>query len=48
MIKIEDDKKELCCLKKWKMVEEEYFIVSFLFIRDFKRILELGKLVYMD
>nr|NP_001292234.1 probable ATP-dependent RNA helicase DHX58 [Crassostrea gigas]AGQ42556.1 retinoic acid-inducible protein 1 [Crassostrea gigas] len=47
-IKIEDDKKELCRLKQWKKVEEEYFTVSPLSTRDFKRISESGKLVDMD
>lgn len=47
-IKIEDDKKELRRLKQWKKVEEEYFTVSPLSTRDFKRISESGKLVDMD
>lgn len=47
-IKIEDDKKELRRLKQWKKVEEEYFTVSSLSTRDFKRISESEKLVDMD
>lgn len=47
-IKIEDDMKEFRRLKQWKKVEEEYFTVSPLSTRDFKKISESGKLVVMD
>lgn len=47
-IKIEDDKKEFRRLKQWKKVEEEYFSISPLSTRDFKKISESGKLVDMD